>query len=300
MAGCATGQVTTTVLGVTRDRRDRADLPALRADLAAALRADLAAALRALREGAGLSQRELARCAAVPTELVASVESGGARDPRFGTVDRLVRAAGGRLAVLAADGAVVTGDEQAGARAGAGQRFGWWEREWGDARARDRLRRDRQRWAAAGERPIAPGTSVHRLRRGDEHLLDAAPGQAARYLGDPGVYHWVVAYEHRGIRGHLAAYRQRRPTGADRLLVHELQLHGAGSPCPTGGPSGGRPTATDALAGVLLVGALVEEARRAEISDIWALVDSARTADFLGRLGFTPRQRQPSWWELPG
>lgn len=220
-----------------------------------------------------------------------SVESTGVRDLRFGTVDRLARAAGGRLAVLAADGAVVTGDELVCALAGTSQRFGWWEREWGDARARDRLRRDRQRWAAAGERSIAPGTSVHRLRRGDEHLLDAgSPGQAARYLGDPSVYHWVVAYEHRGIRGHLAAYRQRSPRrGADRLLVHELRLHGSG-----------RPPATDALAGVLLVGAIVEEARRVGISDIWALVDSEGTADFLGRLGFTPRQRQPSWWELPG
>jgi len=251
-------------------------------------RTDLGAVLRTLRLVAGLSQRELAQRAGLPETTVSSIESGTTRDPRFGTVERLAAAAGGRVAVLSPDGSSVQArrppvipDER--------PRFDWWDRQWGDARARDRLRRDRHRWAAAGERPIAPGTSVHRLLPGDEHLLDTvSPADAAAYLGDPSVYHWVVAYEHRGIRGHLAAYRQRSPRGlADRLLVHEVRLRG-----PRQAPDG--------LAGVLLVGALIDEARRAGIPDVWALVSTPEEVDFLGALGFTPRQSQPAWWELPG
>ncbi|MGW4501812.1 GNAT family N-acetyltransferase [Micromonospora sp. NPDC004336] len=60
---------------------------------------DLGAALRSLRRLADLSQRELAELSGVPQATLARIESGRATDPRFRTVERLVRAAGGKVAV---------------------------------------------------------------------------------------------------------------------------------------------------------------------------------------------------------
>lgn len=56
---------------------------------------DLGAVLRALRRAADLSQRELAERSGVPQATLARIESGRSTDPRFRTVERLVRAAGG-------------------------------------------------------------------------------------------------------------------------------------------------------------------------------------------------------------
>ncbi|MGW3888811.1 helix-turn-helix domain-containing protein [Micromonospora chokoriensis] len=61
--------------------------------------ADLGRALRALRRRADLSQRELAERSGVPQPTLARIESGRAVDPRFRTVERLVTAAGGEVAV---------------------------------------------------------------------------------------------------------------------------------------------------------------------------------------------------------
>ncbi|MEU1587428.1 helix-turn-helix transcriptional regulator [Micromonospora sp. NPDC005710] len=64
-----------------------------------AVRADLGPALRALRRRADLSQRQLAEKSGVPQPTLARIESGRSADPRFRTVERLVRAAGGEVAV---------------------------------------------------------------------------------------------------------------------------------------------------------------------------------------------------------
>ncbi|WP_194821848.1 GNAT family N-acetyltransferase [Micromonospora sp. S-DT3-3-22] len=61
--------------------------------------ADLGRTVRALRREADLSQRELARRSGVPQATIARIESGRATDPRFHTVERLVRAVGGTLTV---------------------------------------------------------------------------------------------------------------------------------------------------------------------------------------------------------
>jgi transcriptional regulator with XRE-family HTH domain len=65
---------------------------------------DLGDVLRRLRRRADLSQRQLALRAGIPQPTVARIESGRAADPRFRTVERLVRAAGGELLIeLAGD-----------------------------------------------------------------------------------------------------------------------------------------------------------------------------------------------------
>ncbi|MEH0970403.1 GNAT family N-acetyltransferase [Micromonospora sp. CPCC 205546] len=68
---------------------------------------DLGAALRALRRRADLSQRELAERSGVPQATLARIESGRAADPRFRTVERLVRAAGGEVPIGVRDTAPV-------------------------------------------------------------------------------------------------------------------------------------------------------------------------------------------------
>jgi transcriptional regulator with XRE-family HTH domain len=65
-------------------------------------------ALRALRHLTDLSQRELAARAEVPLATLARIESGATRNPLLLTVDRLVRAAGGTIQIVArADGSPV-------------------------------------------------------------------------------------------------------------------------------------------------------------------------------------------------
>ncbi|WP_405102739.1 GNAT family N-acetyltransferase [Micromonospora sp. NBC_01412] len=64
---------------------------------------DLGVLLRALRRRADLSQRGLAERSGVPQATLARIEVGRVADPRFRTVERLVRAAGGRLAIGAPD-----------------------------------------------------------------------------------------------------------------------------------------------------------------------------------------------------
>jgi predicted transcriptional regulator len=55
-----------------------------------------AAALRAVREAAEISQRDLARLAGTSQSVIARIETGQV-DPSWGTLDRLVRAAGGAV-----------------------------------------------------------------------------------------------------------------------------------------------------------------------------------------------------------
>ncbi|MEG3633161.1 helix-turn-helix transcriptional regulator [Micromonospora palythoicola] len=64
---------------------------------------DLGSLLRALRRQADLSQRELAERSGVPQSTVARIESRRSADPQFGTVQRLVRAAGGTLRIAGPD-----------------------------------------------------------------------------------------------------------------------------------------------------------------------------------------------------
>ena len=58
-----------------------------------------ASILRAARAHAGLTQRELAARSGVPQPTVASIES-GKQDPRYRTLERLIRACGQELDLL--------------------------------------------------------------------------------------------------------------------------------------------------------------------------------------------------------
>ncbi|NJC15038.1 transcriptional regulator with XRE-family HTH domain [Micromonospora profundi] len=60
---------------------------------------DVGATLRDLRRRVDLSQRELADRSGVPKSTLARIEAGRGAGPAFRTVERLVRAAGGELAV---------------------------------------------------------------------------------------------------------------------------------------------------------------------------------------------------------
>ena len=67
---------------------------------------DAARLLRAARAHGGLTQRALAARAGLPQPTIAAIES-GAQDPRYRTLERLIRACGQELDLLAAAGAGV-------------------------------------------------------------------------------------------------------------------------------------------------------------------------------------------------
>jgi transcriptional regulator with XRE-family HTH domain len=72
---------------------------------------DLPGLLRRARRDADLSQRELAACAGVGRNVVGEIEAGTRRDPRVRTLERLLHAAGYRLAVLGPDDQELVADE---------------------------------------------------------------------------------------------------------------------------------------------------------------------------------------------
>lgn len=167
---------------------------------------DLGAALRSLRRRADLSQRELAELSGVPQATLARIESGRAIDPRFRTVERLVRAAGGKVAVGAVGRADTAHGLPAvphdGLRDAAGRRYpahldawevrepkdwpGAWWANWYNlppslwplplpaaTYERNRAHRDRRRWAAEIRRTV-------RLRR----VMDGLPATSWRFVAE--------------------------------------------------------------------------------------------------------------------
>lgn len=190
--------------------------------------------LRALRRRADLSQRELSKRAGIPDTTIADIESGSTTNPRFGTVERLVRAAGAEITITFADGTAIQAIETDELRDGGGRRYpAHLDVRTDYTFSRQRRRRDWERWEAAGEQPARLATWVRRLRPGDERLLDPMPLEAAmRHLADRDVQHWIVEYEFevRRVAAHLVTYSDVLDTNAGLLLVQAL-VERAGFSC---------------------------------------------------------------------
>jgi transcriptional regulator with XRE-family HTH domain/GNAT superfamily N-acetyltransferase len=272
-------------------------------------RLDVGAALRALRWRADLSQRELARRAGVDPARVARLETGENHDPRLRTVERLVAAMCGRLAVLDLDGAEPATLDSEHQRDRAGRRFPahletrptstWrgiyrkdWITFWRNRDRRDRRRRDasgQRRWhlfteyRLLGPRDVAVLALLHTQARqfelghrpaGPTAAVSATAtlddAQAMRYLRDPAVRHWVADNCGR-ILGHLVAHLQLRYAGPPALLITDLGL---------------RPEHRGDQTGADLVAAARDEAQRLGVTEIRALPDHPRVAARLQALGF--------------
>lgn len=270
---------------------------------------DLPGVLRALRRRADLSQRELAGLAGVDHARVGRLEAGEVADPRLRTVERLVRAAGARLAVVDLDGTEPVPEpgrhQDAGGRRLPPHLDAYPLTRWRGAYRtdvvsflRNRRRRDEDRRDQAGERRWEMFTEIRRLGprdlgilatlREDAAELDpagrAAPGgppageaQALRYLRDPSLRHWI-AEDRRRILGHLVAYLHLRYAGPPALVVTGIGL---------------RPEHRAGTIGPQLVAALCDEAARLGVEDIWAFADHPAVARSLRRLGFDARSGRP-------
>jgi transcriptional regulator with XRE-family HTH domain len=278
---------------------------------------DLPGALRALRRRADASQRELAASSGVPPATIGRIESGSSPDPRLRTVERLVRAAGARLAIVDLDGTEPVALRTDEWRDRADRRFpphldpmprNRWRRGVTEdviCFRRSRWARDELRRAKAGEGRQHLFTVARRLGPADAGLLarlwadaaefsfagEAAPASepltgpaALRYLRDPSVRHWVA----------------EDPTQVVGQLVAHLHLRHASAPVMVVSDFGIRPEHRGGLVEVMLVAAMADEAAECGVDEIVALAADPAQAGYLCRLGFTGRLERPHLLRLPG
>ena len=101
---------------------------------------------------------------------------------------------------------------------------------------------------------------------------------AATYLSDPGVLHWVAA-EEGSVIGFLRAYVQRRRAGAARqLLLYEM---------------GVREASRRLGVGTALVKAMLEWMADEGVGIAWVLADNPGSEAFYEACGFTRDAEQP-------
>ncbi|WBB77856.1 GNAT family N-acetyltransferase [Micromonospora sp. WMMD882] len=259
---------------------------------------DLGPVLRALRRQADLSQRELAARCGVPKSTVARIES-GVTDPAFRTVERLVRAAGGEVAVGLPDGdgdggtgtgrrrvASVVAVPQEGLFDRGGRRYpahldvrtvrtpkdwpGAWWAYWYDLPP--------QRWPLS----VPPATyELDRSRRDRRRWVDGVCA-TLRYRRDtaglpPTSWRFVAELPDGGLVGELRAHER----SVDLLLgwgaggEHEIVLDGVLV----------RPDLRHAGVGRRLVTLLADEMDRAGVTDAYAVAEFG-AVDFLRACGF--------------
>jgi ribosomal protein S18 acetylase RimI-like enzyme len=145
---------------------------------------------------------------------------------------------------------------------------------------------------------MATSRLVRRLRPGDEGVLatlareDAefdladrdgprpslGPADAAAYLSDPDVLHWVVE-EAGAVVGHLLCLVQRRRSGdARELLLYDI---------------GVRSTHRRRGVGRLLVGAMDAWMTEQAVSEVWVLADNPGAEAFYRACGFEVDESRP-------
>lgn len=263
--------------------------------------------LRALRRRADLSQRELASVAGVPASTVARIESGSAQDPRYRTMERLVRAAGFTLAVVDGQaettpvGLISTRSPTPELLDAAGRRYpahldvrevrdprdwggAWWAHNYVlppshwpvdvpaysyDLCRAERDRRRRRVLAAAGVRI----ESVDGLPHGAWQLL--ARTHTNEVIGEVRALLW-----HRpGSRG-LSVTQDGPVRGAREAMLDGLTVV---------------PDCRRAGVGGRLLAAMVETLRQAGVTAVHASDDIGSTDGFVRRRGFRPARRVLRW-----
>ncbi|WP_422737959.1 GNAT family N-acetyltransferase [Micromonospora sp. WMMD729] len=260
--------------------------------------ANLGRVLRALRRQADLSQRQLAERSGVPQPTLARIESGRALDPRFRTVERLVRAAGGEVALGrptgdACEPASVPHDDM---RDEAGRRYPahldvwpvYEPRDWPGAWWAEWYRLPPKRYP----RPLPPAAYEVNRRYRDNRRRGAEVQrtvQVRRIVGDD-------------VPATCWRYVAELP---DRTLVGELRAHERSPQLEYGEWQPGMPEREVVLDGVLvaarhrrlgvgrrLVTALLADMRAAGIDDAVAVAEGSGV-DLLLACGFEIEARRP-------
>jgi transcriptional regulator with XRE-family HTH domain len=251
---------------------------------------DLGTILRALRRWADLSQRELADRAGVPAGTVARIESGRAADPKFRTVERLVRAAGATLTVggARATDRQAAGPRDDGRRDQAGRHYpahldvravltakdwsGAWWAYWYDL--------PRQRWPVqAPEWTYDLNRSRRDWRRRREEMRRQVTVRRARSDEPPNGWRFVAEGAGGAAVGELIAYQRRsKEDGGYEVVLADIEV---------------LPQWRELGIGRRLVAELRAEMTRAGLTTASALVEDG-VGQFLIKCGFTVGWQRPS------
>jgi transcriptional regulator with XRE-family HTH domain len=255
---------------------------------------DLGGILRALRRRADMSQRELADRAGVPAGTVARIESGRAADPKFRTVERLVRAAGAVLTVGDAPVGKAPPDDRR--RDEAGRRYpahldvravltakdwsGAWWAYWYDL--------PRKRWPVrAPEWTYDLNRSRRDWRRWREEMRRQVRVRRAETDEPPNGWRFVAEAAGGAVVGELIAYQRRSTEKATyEVVLADIEV---------------LPQWRELGIGRRLVGELRAEMTRAGVTTATAVVEDG-VGHFLVKCGFTAGWQRPSrlTLRLPG